>query len=60
MDTLNKLEYFSLNGEIKLIKKAHISIKNIEYSYGYGVYETLKARKKRNNIFYGIAYKETL
>lgn len=37
--------YFSLNGEIMPIAKAIIPLSNIEYSYGFGVYETLRAAK---------------
>jgi branched-chain amino acid aminotransferase len=33
---------FSLNGKIFPIKKADISILNIEYQYGFGVYETMR------------------
>lgn len=33
---------FSLNGEVRPITEANISIFNIEYSYGFGVYETIR------------------
>jgi branched-subunit amino acid aminotransferase/4-amino-4-deoxychorismate lyase len=42
-------EYFSKNGEILPIDQASIPLSNIEYSYGFGVYESLKIR---NNILY--------
>lgn len=35
---------FSKNGEILPIEQAVIPLNNIEYSYGYGVYESLKVR----------------
>lgn len=37
--TLNK---FSLNGKVLPISKANISVLNIEYQYGFGVYETVR------------------
>lgn len=36
--------YFSKNGTILPIDQATIPLSNIEYSYGFGVYETLKVR----------------
>lgn len=45
MNDISCFKYFSLNGIIKPIKKAIISFNNIEYCYGYGVYESLKVRK---------------
>ena len=36
----------SKNGEITSQEKAHIQVDNIEFSYGYGVYETIKVRNK--------------
>lgn len=36
---------FSKNGEILPIEQAVVPLNNIEYSYGYGVYESLKVRK---------------
>lgn len=36
---------FSKNGQILPASEAVVSLFNIEYSYGYGVYETLKVRK---------------
>ena len=35
-------DYFSRNGEILLAEKATIPLSSIEYSYGFGVYETLR------------------
>jgi len=37
-----KLNKFSVNGKILPIKKATISVLNIEYQYGFGVYETIR------------------
>jgi len=37
---------FSKNGTVLPISEATVSLLNIEYSYGYGVYETLKLRNK--------------
>jgi branched-chain amino acid aminotransferase len=36
------LTKFSLNGKVLPIKKANISALNIEYQYGFGVYETVR------------------
>lgn len=41
--------YFSKNGQILPREEATIPISNIEYSYGFGVYETLKVR---NGVLY--------
>ncbi|GEM_PF-113924 len=41
--------YFSKNGQILPINEAVIPIENIEYSYGFGVYETIKVR---NGVLY--------
>lgn len=38
--------YFSRNGKILPIKDASISLQNIEYMYGFGVYESLKVRHR--------------
>lgn len=38
---------FSQNGAILPISEATVSLLNIEYSYGYGVYETLKVRNNK-------------
>ena len=38
-------EYFSKNGEVLPITEAHVPIQNIEYSYGFGVYETIRVSK---------------
>ena len=35
--------YFSKNGKVLPIEEASISLSSIEYSYGFGVYETLRA-----------------
>lgn len=35
-------KYFSRNGEIRPIEEANISLSNIEYQYGFGVYETIR------------------
>lgn len=40
-----KLNFFSHNWEIKNINEANISLSNIAYQYGFGVYETIKIRK---------------
>ncbi len=40
-------KYFSKNGKILPIEQAVIPFSNIEYSYGFGVYEN--QLKKRNN-----------
>ncbi len=44
-----KYKYFSHNGNLLPIEKATIPVSNIEYSYGFGVYESLRVR---NNIVY--------
>jgi len=41
--------YFSRNGQILPIDQAVMPLSNIEYSYGFGVYETLRIR---NGIIY--------
>ncbi len=41
---------FSLNGQILPIQEAKLDLTNIEFTYGYGVYETLKIRK--NKLFF--------
>lgn len=38
--------YFSLNGQLLPIEKALIPLDNLEFSYGFGVYEALKVRNK--------------
>ena len=35
-------KYFSQNGKILPIEQAVIPISNIEYSYGFGVYENIR------------------
>lgn len=35
-------DYFSRNGEVKPIAQASVSLDNIEYAYGFGVYETIR------------------
>ena len=37
---------FSFNGKLLPIKKANLSVDNLEFSYGFGVYENLKVRKR--------------
>lgn len=37
--------HFSRNGELLPLDQAVIPLDNIEYSYGFGVYETMKVRK---------------
>jgi len=44
-------KHFSQNGKILPIEKAVIPLSNIEYSYGYGVYESLRVN---NGIVYFI------
>ncbi|MDP3988271.1 MAG: aminotransferase class IV [Candidatus Levybacteria bacterium] len=41
-----KYDVFSLNGKILPIEKATISALNIEYSYGFGVYETIRVNNQ--------------
>lgn len=38
-------DYFSKNGQILPMEQAVIPVSNIEYSYGFGVYESMKVRK---------------
>lgn len=38
--------YFSRNGELLPLDQAVVPLNNIEYSYGFGVYETMKVRKE--------------
>lgn len=40
-------KYFSHNGKLLPIKKAKIALDNIEFNYGFGVYENLRVRKGR-------------
>ena len=42
--------YFVHNGTLKDIAEAHVSLGDINYAYGYGVYESLKVRK--GHIFF--------
>ncbi|MFM2414634.1 MAG: hypothetical protein RI911_327 [Candidatus Parcubacteria bacterium] len=37
---------FSKNGEIRPITEAVVSLDSIEYTYGYGVYETIRVRRR--------------
>jgi branched-subunit amino acid aminotransferase/4-amino-4-deoxychorismate lyase len=46
---MSNFPVFSQNGKILPVFEAQISLFNIEYSYGFGVYETLKLR---NNVLY--------
>lgn len=39
-------KYFSKNGEILPLEQAVVPISNLEYSYGFGVYETLRVKGK--------------
>ncbi|MBI5456144.1 aminotransferase class IV family protein [Candidatus Kaiserbacteria bacterium] len=39
-------KYFSHNGELKPASEAVIPLSNIEYSYGFGVYETIRVADK--------------
>lgn len=39
-----QFQFFSKNGQILPLEQAVIPIENIEYEYGFGVYETLKVR----------------
>jgi branched-subunit amino acid aminotransferase/4-amino-4-deoxychorismate lyase len=38
-------KFFSLNGEILPIEGAVVPVEDVEYSYGFGVYETIRAHK---------------
>src|SRR3989344_710737 len=38
-----EINYFSKNGNILPVQEASMPISNIEYAYGYGVYETIRA-----------------
>jgi branched-subunit amino acid aminotransferase/4-amino-4-deoxychorismate lyase len=40
-----KYSYFSRNGVILSVEQATIPISNIEYAYGFGVYETIRVNK---------------
>ena len=44
-------KYVSLNGELIPIEEAVVPIDNLEFTYGYGVYEALKVR---NDILFFI------
>jgi branched-subunit amino acid aminotransferase/4-amino-4-deoxychorismate lyase len=48
---MNQFGLFSRNGTILPISDASVSLLSVEYSYGYGVYETLKVR---NSVLYFI------
>ena len=39
-------KHFSLNGSLLSVEKAVLPVDNLEFSYGFGVYENLKVRKK--------------
>jgi branched-subunit amino acid aminotransferase/4-amino-4-deoxychorismate lyase len=39
------MNFFSRNGQILPLEQATVDLRNIEYAYGFGVYETLKVRK---------------
>ena len=38
-------KYFAHNGDCKLLKDAVIPVSNIEYAYGFGVYETIRVTR---------------
>lgn len=38
-------KYFSRNGDVLPVEQAVVSLGNIEYSYGFGVYETVRVTK---------------
>lgn len=44
---LMPFSYFSRNGEIKPVAEAQVPLSNVEYSYGFGVYETIRVTKGR-------------
>lgn len=46
MSTKPTHRYFSKNGELLPFSQATIPLEHIGYQYGFGVYETLKVRKK--------------
>lgn len=46
MSTTSTHRYFSKNGELLPFSRATIPLEHIGYQYGFGVYETLKVRKK--------------
>jgi len=39
-------KYFSFNGKLLPIEQATVNIDNLEFTYGFGVYENFKVRKK--------------
>ena len=41
-----EFSYFSRNGKLLPIEEADISLSNIEYQYGFGVYETIRVSKR--------------
>jgi len=43
----NTFKFFSANGEIKLTKDATVSLFSVEYTYGFGVYESIRVVDKR-------------
>jgi branched-chain amino acid aminotransferase len=49
-DIKMKYPYFSLNGEVKPAKEAVVPLDNVEYSYGYGVYEAVRLDK--GNLYF--------
>ncbi len=44
---VSDFKLFSHNGKILPVKAAKVSLFNIEYSYGFGIYETMKLRHGR-------------
>lgn len=43
---MQQKSYFSRNGELLPLDQAVVPLDHIEYSYGFGVYETMKVRKE--------------
>lgn len=38
-------KYFSHNGKIRPVEQAHVPLSNVEYTYGFGVYENIRVSK---------------
>lgn len=47
-----EFNYFSHNGELKPLEESHVSLSNIEYQYGFGIYESIRVV---NGMVYFIA-----
>ena len=43
----SKFHYFSCNGKVLPIENAVVPIDNLAYSYGFGVYETVRVTNKK-------------